>query len=191
MPLPLTISCSSKSILVLPPGFTFLLPSTVVVVAVVVGIGIEVMDNHLWEVFWWSLKGGWFCGESKITISHWQSRSLLMHYHTASDNVVTTENLLLSRGSVATLCTWYQVQSINTTVKQLSVRSVELLPSLTLVIFISVVVTKQLSAMYSRKLTALMLGKTRTVYKKQQQPYYDTLSRSTGVEPIPKETFTQ
>ena len=33
--------------------------------------------NHLYHIFWWSVKGCGFCGGSKIVISHWQSQSLL------------------------------------------------------------------------------------------------------------------
>ena len=33
--------------------------------------------NHLWQIFWWSVKGCRFCGGSKIALSHWQSQSPL------------------------------------------------------------------------------------------------------------------
>ena len=33
--------------------------------------------NHLNQIFWWSVKGGGFCGGSKIALSHWQSQSPL------------------------------------------------------------------------------------------------------------------
>jgi len=33
--------------------------------------------NHLYQFFWWSVKGCGFCGGSKIAISHWQSKSPL------------------------------------------------------------------------------------------------------------------
>jgi len=33
--------------------------------------------NHLWQFVWWSVEGCWFCGGSKIAISHWQSQSPL------------------------------------------------------------------------------------------------------------------
>jgi len=30
--------------------------------------------NYLWQIFWWSVEGCWFCGGSKIALSHWQSQ---------------------------------------------------------------------------------------------------------------------
>ena len=45
--------------------------------------------NHLYQMFWWSVKGCGFCGGSKITISHWQSQSPLTQgwrYRAARDN---------------------------------------------------------------------------------------------------------
>ena len=33
--------------------------------------------NHLYQFFWWSVKGCLFCGGSKIAITHWQSQSPL------------------------------------------------------------------------------------------------------------------
>ena len=33
--------------------------------------------NHLYQIFWWSVKGCLFCGGSKIAISHWQNQSPL------------------------------------------------------------------------------------------------------------------
>jgi len=45
--------------------------------------------NHLWRMFWWSVKGCWFCRGSKIALSHWQSQWPLTQgwrYRAACDN---------------------------------------------------------------------------------------------------------
>jgi len=45
--------------------------------------------NHLYQIFWWSVKRRLFCGGSKIAISHWQSQSPLTQgwrYRAARDD---------------------------------------------------------------------------------------------------------
>jgi len=82
MPLPLTVSCSSK----IQIGFTFLVPAHLgspgqrdvkracVRVWSVVGYTLEIWNvliNHLWKIFWWLLIGFWICMGSKLTVIHW------------------------------------------------------------------------------------------------------------------------
>ena len=46
--------------------------------------------NHLYQIFWWSVKGCLFCGGSKIAISHWQKQSPLTQgwrYRAARENL--------------------------------------------------------------------------------------------------------
>jgi len=53
--------------------------------------------NHLWQIFWWSVKGCRFCMGSKIAISHWLSQSQLTlgwRYHAARDSLNSTVLLL-------------------------------------------------------------------------------------------------
>ena len=99
-------------------------------------------------------------GEREFTFMFAKNgHSLHSNGHKTSDK----QNLLLSRGSVEILCTWYHVQSINTTVMlQLLSQSAV---SLTLASVISAADSKMLSEIYSFKLTASTLGKTSTVYK--------------------------
>ena len=52
--------------------------------------------NHLWQIFWWSVKGCRFCGGSKIALSHWQSQWPLTQgwrYRAACDQASRVGNL--------------------------------------------------------------------------------------------------